>query len=304
MSVRKAYTVILILLISVADAKILVSMPELKGIAERISGEEVESLIGSQIDPHYASIGYQDLKKIEDAEIVLLANSQLIEFESKVKQFCGRKCLDFEDYNATLQDFPGIGENPHAYWLLPRNALNIALALKNRLVEMHPEKAGEFEKNYQDFKKAIEFAEKDAEKIASKVRDYSFVAMDPHAAYAVSALGLNVSLAFPEDVTPSAEELARLGQLRNCVLVLAEYQEGTKLEEIANQISEEYKCGMAKVRVISDLNFETLLIANAVSLSNPSFAEFENNLPLYLLSFIAVAEALGMVVLWRSKRRT
>jgi len=300
----KAYTVILILLVSLADAKILVSMPELKEIVERISGEEVESLIGSQIDPHSVSIGYQDLKKIEYAEVVLLANSRLLEFESKVMQVCGGKCLDFEDYNATLQDFPGIGENPHAYWLLPRNALNIALALKNKLVEMHPERVEEFEKNYQDLKKAIEFAEKDAKKIVSKVKDYSFVAMDPHVAYAVSALGLNVSLAFPEEFTPSAEELSRMGQLRNCVLVLVEYQEGTKLEEIAKQISEDYKCGMAKVRVISDLNFETLLIANAVSLSNPSFAESENNLPLYLLSSIAVTEALGIVVLWRSKRRT
>ncbi len=300
---RKAYTVILILLISVADAKILVSIPELKGLAERISGEEVESLIGSQVDPHYASISYQDLKKIENAEVILLANSQLIEFESKVKQVCGGRCLDFEDYNATLQDFPGIGKNPHAYWLLPRNALNIAQVLKNRLAEMYPERAGEFEKNYQNFKKAIEFAEKDAEKIVSKVKDYSFVAMDPHAAYAVSALNLKVSLAFPEEVTPSVEELSRVGQLRNCVLVLAEYQEGTKLEEIAKQIAREYKCGMATVRVVSDLNFETLLISNAVSLSNPSFAESENNWPLYLLSSIAIAEALGMVVLWRSKRR-
>jgi len=300
---RKAYTVILILLISAADARILVSIPELEGIAERISGEDAESLIGSQVDPHYASISYQELKKIEDAEVVLLANSKLIEFESKIRQVCGEKCLDFEDYNATLQEFPGIGENPHAYWLLPKNALNIALALKNRLAEIHPERAGEFEKNYRNFKKAIELAEKDARKIVSDVKDYSFVAMDPHAAYAISALGLKVSLAFPEEVTPSAEELKGIDRLRNCVLVIAEYQEGTKVEEIAKQIAKESKCGIAKVKVVSNLNFETMLIANAVSLANPLFSESENEWLLYLLSLVVLVESVALVVLWQSKRR-
>jgi len=300
---RKAYTVILILLISAADARILVSIPELEGIAERISGEDAESLIGSQVDPHYASISYQELKKIEDAEVVLLANSKLIEFESKIRQVCGEKCLDFEDYNATLQEFPGIGENPHAYWLLPENALNIALALKNRLAGIQPERAGEFEKNYKDFKKAIEAAEKDARKIVSDVKDYSFVAMDPHAAYAISALGLKVSLAFPEEVTPSAEELKGIDRLRNCVLVIAEYQEGTKVEEIAKQIAKESKCGIAKVKVVSNLNFETMLIANAVSLANPLLSESENEWLLYLLSLVVLVESVALVVLWQSKRR-
>ncbi|MDK2876666.1 MAG: zinc/manganese transport system substrate-binding protein [Archaeoglobaceae archaeon] len=307
MPMRKAYTfslIFLVVLFSSADAKILVSIPELESIAERISGEEVESLIPPAVDPHLASIGYQELSRLEDAEIVLLANSKLIEFESKIKQSYAEKCLDFEDYNVTLLEFAGIGENPHAYWLFPGNALNMAFALKERLAEIHPEMAEEFEKNYESFKKAIELAEKDAEKIVSKVRDYSFVAMDPHTAYAISALGLKVSFVFPEEITPSAEEIRRIKQFENCVLVIADYQGGTKIGEMAKQIAKESKCGIAKVKVVSDLSYESLLISNAVALANPSFIESEEDWILYLLMLVVVAEALAMVVIWQSRRRT
>lgn len=301
---RKDYTILLILFfISIADARIIVSIPELKSIAERISGEEVDCLIKSPVDPHYVSIGYQELRELENAEVILLANSELIEFESKIKENYEEKCLDFKDYNATILEFAGIGENPHAYWLLPKNALNIANALKKRLAEIHPEKAGEFEKNYEDFKKAIELAKRDAEKIVSKFKDHSFVAMDPHVAYAISALSLRVSLAFPEEITPSAEELQRIKHFERCVLVIADYQEGTKIAEMAKQIAEESKCGIAKVKIVSDLSYESLLIVNAVALANPSFMEHEEDWVPYLLMLV-VLEALALVALWRSRRKT
>lgn len=302
MSVWKAYTLVLILLlIGLAEGKILVSIPELKSLAERISGEEVESLIPSSVDPHYVSISYRELKKVEEAEVVLLANSWLIPFEAELKQNCLR-CLDFENYNATLLEFPGIGKNPHAYWLLPENALKIANALKKKLSEIEPKRAEELERNYEDFKKSLELAEKDAKKLVSNVKDYEFIAMDPHTAYAVSALGLKVSYAFPEEIAPSAFEIENL-KAEKCVFVIADYQEESKLGEIAKQMAVEKGCGIAKVKVISELSFESQLLANAVSLSNPQFeAKGENSL-IYLLSLIAVCEAIALVVLWRLRRR-
>ncbi|MCX7999586.1 MAG: zinc ABC transporter substrate-binding protein [Leptospiraceae bacterium] len=301
---RKTNTIFLILLfiIGCSEAKIIVSIPDLKNIAERISGEEVESVLPSSVDPHYASISYKELKELENAEIVLLANSELIGFEAEIKNICGDRCLDFKDYNANLFDFRGIGYNPHAYWLLPENALKIALTLKNKLIELHPEKYEEYNKNYEDFRKSVEIAENLAEEIVSKVQNYDFIAMDPHTAYAISALQLKVSMAFPEDLTPAMREIGEVKEGK-CIVVIAEYQEKTKIEEIAKQIAMEKKCGISKVKILSDMSFEAQLVSNSVLLSNPVYLSSEDYSLFYLILIIAVVEAIALVVLWQSRRK-
>lgn len=303
---RKTHTAFLILLLisGFAEAKIFVSIPDLEKIAEKISGEDVESILPSAIDPHVFSLSYQEIKKLQNADMLILANSRLIGFEAEIKNICEGKCLDFEDYNATLFEFPGVGHNPHAYWLLPENALKIAFAIKNKLSELYPEKASLFNRNYEELKEDVERAQINAKKIVSKVRDYSYVAMDPHSAYAISALGLKVAFVFPEEVSPSGLEIQGLRELEKCVIVIADYQEGTKLGEIAEEIAKESGCGFTKVNVISDLDFDAQLLTNAVLLANPTFKGSEGNEILYLLSLIVVLEAVALVILWRSRRKT
>ncbi|MCS7144009.1 MAG: zinc ABC transporter substrate-binding protein [Archaeoglobaceae archaeon] len=296
------FVLILLLAIGCSEAKILVSIPDLKNIAEKISDEKVESIIPSSVDPHYISISYQELRKVENAKIVLLANSELIGFEAEIKNVCGDKCLDFKEYNATLLDFRGIGYNPHAYWLLPENALKIALTLKNKLIELHPDKSEEYDRNYENFRKEMENAKIFAKEIVSKVQDYDFIAMDPHVAYAISAVQLQVSMAFPEDLTLSMHEIGEVKESK-CVLVIAEYHEKTKLEEIAKQIALEKKCKISKVKILSNMSPEAQLISNSVLLANPNYPNSEDLGLFYLISIIAVAEAIALVVLWQSKRK-
>ncbi|WP_161997848.1 hypothetical protein, partial [Escherichia coli] len=127
--------------------------------------------------------------------------------------------------------------------------------------------------NFERFASSLQLAKRDAEKIVSKVKDYEFIAMDPHTAYAISALDLSVSFAFPEDISPGAVELKNLSLKSNCVVVLADYQRGTKIEEIAVKIAEKERCGIASLKVVSDLSPESMLVYNAVSLSNPEYRE-------------------------------
>ncbi|MEM2727343.1 MAG: zinc ABC transporter substrate-binding protein [Archaeoglobaceae archaeon] len=305
MSMWKANTVILIflLLIGLSEGKIIVSIPDLKNIAEKISGEEVDSILPSAVDPHFVSLSYPEIRMAENAEIVLLANSELIGFEAEIKSVYGNKCLDFEDYNATILEFSGIGYNPHAYWLLPENALKIAFALKNRLSELHPDKAKYYEENYSKFEKSLDNAKNDAEKLIKGMENFNFVAMDPHSAYAISALGLKVFLAFPEDISLSASEIQNLKKLEKCILVIPDYQENTKLGEIARQIAKNVGCGISRVKVVSDLSIESQLISNAFSISNPIYLNSETNVWFYVLSLISVLEAIALVVLWQSRRK-
>lgn len=302
---RKAHSVILILLLLIvcSEGKIVVSIPDLKSVAERISGEEVETVLPATVDPHFYSISYQDLRKVENAEIVLLANSAVLGFESELKGICKNRCLDFEDYNALILEFPGIGYNPHAYWLLPENTLKIALALKNKLKELYPEKAEYYEKRYLEFESSVSSAKKDVEKLVRNVKSFDFIAIDPHAAYALSALGLKVSIAFPEEIGVSVSEIRKLTQFEKCILAVPDYQIETKVGEIAKNIAREAKCGIAKIKVVSDLSFESQLISNAYSVSNPIYLTFESNNWCKIISIVAVLEAIALVILWQSKRK-
>lgn len=293
----KAYSLLLILFISPASANVVVSIPELKGIVERIYDGEVESVMPSNIDPHLFSLTSKELQKVRDAKLTILANSKIIGFEEELKSL-GSSVLDFEDYKAEILSFPGIGENYHAYWLFPENAVKIAFKVKEKLSDIYPERKQIYEQNFEKFVNSLEIARKDAEKIVREIKGYDFVAMDPHTAYAIAALNLNVVFAFPEEISPGAVELRNLQ--KECIVTIAEYQKGTKIEEIAVKIAEEKKCRIAVLKVISDLSPESILLFNAASLSNSKRVEKEDFL-VYILSLIAAVEAILLVALWRSK---
>ncbi len=303
---RKAYTIPLILLIylmsPVADASVLVSIPELRSIVERIYGEKVDSVAPANVDPHLFSITSRDLQRAKDARLLILANSEIIEFEEKLKNI-NPEVLDFEDYEATILSFPGIGKNYHAYWLLPENTIKIAFRVKEKLSEIYPERREIYEQNFERFVDSMQLTMKEVEKIVANVKDHEFVAMDPHTAYAISALNLSVSFAFPEEVSPGAVELGKLRLKDKCVVAIAEYQRGTKIEEIAVKIASENRCGLAVLQVITDLSPESMLIYNAVSLSKPEYVENKENVVVHILAFIAIVEAILLVAVWRSKRR-
>ncbi|MEM0202535.1 MAG: zinc ABC transporter substrate-binding protein [Archaeoglobaceae archaeon] len=297
----KAHTIVLmLLLIPIANASVVVSIPDLKGIVERIYGEGVESIAPANVDPHLFSLTSKDLQKARNAKLLILANSEILEFEEKIKGLAP-ETLDFRDYEAKILSFPGIGENYHAYWLLPENAIKIASKVKERLSEIYPDKRELYEQNFERFTSSLRLATRDAEKIVDKVRDYDFIAMDPHTAYAISALNLSVSFAFPEEMSPGAVELRNLS-LKRCVVAIADYQKGTKIEEMAVKIAEEKRCGIAVLKVVSDLSPESVLIYNAVSLSNPEHKE-NGDYAVYFLTLVAVVEAIIIVALWRSKRK-
>lgn len=295
----KAYTVALTLLAALADASVVVSIPDLKNIVERIYDGEVECIAPSNVDPHLFSLTSRDLQKAKEAKLLVLANSGILEFEERLKDLA-TEVLDFEDYEAEILSFPGIGENYHAYWLLPENAMRIASKVKEKLSEIYPEKKEVYEQNFLAFKASLEIAKRDAEKIVENVKDRDYIAMDPHTAYAISALNLSISFAFPEDVAPSALELRNLSS-KSCVVAIAEYQRGTKIEEMALKIANEKGCGIAVLKVISDLTPESMLIYNAAILSNLEEGEKGENVLLHILALVAVAEAVAIVVLWRLK---
>lgn len=304
MPMWKTHTILLILFFSVAQANVIVSIPEFENIVERIAGEDVEVLLPSSVDPHMFSISYQDIKKLENAKLVVLANSELISFEEEIKKVC-KRYIDFDDYNPIILTFPNFGENFHAYWLYPDNAIKIASKVKDELSELNAEKAEIYRKNFENFTSSLELLKRESEKIVSGVKNLKFVAIDPHVAYAISALNLSVfSVLFAEDVAPNMVRIEEIEKIAGeCVLVIADYQTETKLGEIAEKTAQKYNCRVAEVSIFSNLSYEAQLLKNALSLSNPKVIEKKGEEMIYFLAFIALVEAIAIVVLWSSRRK-
>ncbi len=296
----KAYTFLLI--IYLAEAGIVVSIPDLKPIVEEIYEEKVEFVLPAHADPHLYSPSREDFEKVTGSELCILANSEIISFEAEIKRFC-KNSLDFSDYNVTILSFPGIGENYHAYWLYPENAIKIAEKVKDRLIEIQPEKEEFYKKRFERFVEEVGKAKADAEYIVRTVKHYDFIAMDPHTAYAVAALKLNTSFVFPEEVPPSLKEIPK--KKGNCIVVIAEYQKGTKLEDIGRELAKELNCGFSAIDVMTEIRYSSKLISNAAKLSNPEFKNEGDavSLALGVLGSLAFIEALVIVALWRSWRK-
>jgi ABC-type Zn uptake system ZnuABC Zn-binding protein ZnuA len=186
---------VLILLTGVVEGStIVVTVPDFKPIVEAVAGDEFEvyTLLPPGSDPHSFSLSYEDLEKLRKADLIVLANSELLDFEAKISQEFPNT-VDFEDYDALLLDFPGFESNLHGYWMLPENALGIARAVKDRLVEMYPNKKDQFEENYEDFVRRVEEASIEAKKIAETESGKRYVAMVPGVCYIAETYGIKIS---------------------------------------------------------------------------------------------------------------
>ncbi|MCC6027683.1 MAG: zinc ABC transporter substrate-binding protein [Archaeoglobus sp.] len=296
----KAYT--LLLIIYLAEAGVVVSIPDLKPIVGEIYEGEVEFVLPANADPHLYSPSREDFEKVARSDLCILANSEIISFETEIKRFC-KNSLDFSDYNVMILSFPGIGKNYHAYWLYPENAIKIAEKVKDKLIEIQPEKEEFYKTRFERFVEEVRKAQTDAESIVRTVKHYDFIAMDPHTAYAVAALKLNTSFVFPEEVPPSLADIPK--KKGNCIVVIAEYQKGTKLEDIGREIARELNCGFSAIDVMTEIRYSSKLISNAAKLSNPEFKNEGNavSLALGVLGSLALIEALVIVVLWRRLQR-
>ena len=195
MSMWKAYSVIILLmLMSTANAAVVVTISDLKPIVEAVAGDKIEvvSILPPGTDPHHFSLSIENVRTLHSAELIVLANSELFGFEKKIKEEF-TNVLDFTDYNAELEDFPNYPQNPHGYWLKPKNAIGIAKAVCEKLSEMYPEKREYFEKNLRDFSKKIEESVREAKKIASEFRGKKFVAAVPGVCYIATSLDIDIA---------------------------------------------------------------------------------------------------------------
>ncbi|MET1125141.1 MAG: zinc ABC transporter substrate-binding protein [Archaeoglobaceae archaeon] len=289
--------IILLLLIQPATAYVVVTIPDLESVASAVCGCEVFSL--SVADPHSYSLSASDYELLQNAELIVLANSRLLGFERKIKEEF-ENVLDVEDYGIEFEDCAGYEDNPHGYWMRPENVIAIARAIKNELSRLHPERAAEYEENFESFRSLVEKASEAAREIAG-IEGKKFVALVPAMCYVVSSLGGEVeSVLFSEAATLSTPELEEVKRMLKsgevAAIVAPEFARNMRGGSLAESLAAETGSEVVYVEFSTEKDYVVKLLENAAEFEVKRCVATDNWLVI-ALSVTCLAEAFTLVYL-------
>ncbi|TFH05448.1 MAG: hypothetical protein E4H14_12755, partial [Candidatus Thorarchaeota archaeon] len=151
---------------------IAVSVASLAGIVEEVGGSLVETsiLLEAEGDPHASSVTPQILAMADNADLLIFTGHFHWEEELAIQTstpfvtFHNESAWEnYEDYGAEYSPMPGgeqivegVGEhahdgNPHAFWLLPKNAIAVANATRVALSTLNATLTDNWNTNFASF---------------------------------------------------------------------------------------------------------------------------------------------------------
>ncbi|OYT60264.1 hypothetical protein B6U81_04970 [Thermoplasmatales archaeon ex4484_30] len=233
-----------------ANERIVVSISDFIPIVKEIGGDfvEVDYILPPGSDPHSFYLTKDTVDKINDADVIILANSNLLSYEKKIKENYDKEYLDFEDYRKNgvmLKDFDGFHNNSHGYWLGIDNAIAIAKTVAIKLAEMEPEHAEYFFSSFNKFEKEMAEAKEFAVNMAKEYDLYGkkVVAVVPGVCYIISNLGMDadaILMAEGAAYTANFEEIKDKLENGECIaIVVPEFMKKAKAGEVARQLAED-----------------------------------------------------------------
>lgn len=213
---------------------IAVSVPSLAGIIEEIGSPlaSVSTLLDEQTDPHTFNINPAILVTAETADLLIftghfhweddLANQTSTPFITLHDEAA---LVSYESYGARLSPLPGglvLDEhdgNPHAYWLLPINAIAIANATRVALSSLNATLSDSWNDNFNTFVQKMEnlHALIDSLNDAHSFFGMRAIVVAPAEAYVAEAFGIQCDAVLQvEDITLSGAKLLEVqAALRN-----------------------------------------------------------------------------------------
>jgi zinc/manganese transport system substrate-binding protein len=129
-------------------------------IAEQVGGDHVEvaALVKPGIDPHEYEPTPADLRKVNDAQLILTSGKHMENYLNKLQEATGGKAdlLKVGDYFSSLKIAPnegedgvddrGVIEDPH-WWHSVANVKQATKIIRDELIKLDPADKAEFEKN-------------------------------------------------------------------------------------------------------------------------------------------------------------
>jgi len=290
--------------------KVVATLQIFSTFAKEIGGEgvDVDFIVPQGMDIHSYSLTYEDIEKLENADLIILASSEFFSLDKNIKEkVSGKDMLDFEDYNATLYPLGNFEVNMHGYWLYPPNALNIGKAIEEKLVEMDPANTNYYRNNFDRFYREVESTLNIIREIKeeTKLEEKRALLAVPGVFYIVKMLDIPVAgtiVKGPNQFISSQEleeikEEIRKGSIE--YIVNAQGLEKSKAGEIAIQLSQETGVKIVYIDIFSAENYTTLILKDTVALGGAKYVNIYpsiecNYLP-YLLTILALIAIASLV---------
>ena len=242
---------------------VAVSVASLAGIVEEIGGPLVSTtvLLEQETDPHAFTLTPQILAIADTADLLVVTGH--FEWEKELANQTSTPFVSFhdndawenyEDYGAAYSPIPGgvVEEdspdgNPHAFWLLPKNAIAIANATRAALTKLNATLGDNWNANFASFVEKMDNLQLLISELDS-IHEFSglhAIVVTPAEAYVAEAFGIQCDAVLQiEDITLSGARLLEVqAALRNgsAQLILgsdvAQFQAGG---EFAYQIQADY----------------------------------------------------------------
>ena len=298
--------------------KVVATLQIFSTIAQEIGKDmvDVDYIVPQGTDIHDYSLTQNDLVKIENANLIVLAGSNYFSIDREIKENSQGKILDFDDYNATLLTLPGFGTDFHGYWLYPQNAIKIADAIKDSLISLDPNNGKYYTTNFEKFenqiKKTMDYMA-NMEGIFDLKNKTALLAV-PGVFYIVKALNISVwgSIVRGPNQFISGNEMnevkdeIKAGKID--FIVNVKNLENTKAGEIAMEISKETGIKVLYIDVFSCENYTKLLIEDTAIISSYEYSETYRNAicdytPYIILSvLLSVLVAISFYLTYRYRR--
>lgn len=257
LSVMKKIILVISLMIvsltSYARVNVVTTIPHLASLVREIGGEyvEVKSLARCEQDPHYLEAKPSLVVLMNKANLVVVNGLELeiawlpvllTQSRNPKIQPGNSGYLDVSSGISVLEKPTGkidrsMGDihpfgNPH-YTLDPRNGLIIALEISNRLSQIDPEHASNYQKNYQNFAQRIRQKIGAWQGRAQSLRGKKVVSFHTSLIYFFSWLGIKTvaSIEPKPGIPASASHVAYLIDLikdQNISLIITGHYENTK----------------------------------------------------------------------------
>jgi len=245
---------------------VAVSVASLAGIVEEVGGGMINTsiLLEQETEPHAFTITPEILAIANAADLLVFTGHFHWEEELAVQTstpfvtfHSDNAWENYEDYGAEFSPFPGDVEeegsehdhngNPHAFWLLPKNAMAIANVTRAALTTLNATHTDTWNANFASFVEKMD----DLQHLISELDDlHGFsqmraIVVAPAEAYVAEAFGIQCNAVLQiEDITISGARLLEIqSALRNGSVQLiigsdvAQFQAGG---EFAYQIQADY----------------------------------------------------------------
>ncbi len=246
---------------------IAASLPDFISIVRSIGGKYVNAyyIMPPGMDPHSFSLDSATISRIEKADLIVFANSELLSYEAKIKANYNKPYLDFSDYakrGATLDNFTDFNENPHGYWLKVENAIAIAEAVRDKLDCMMPYHKQYFDLSFEIFRSNLIKAKESA---VSSIKGNGLygrkaVAAVPGVCYIAENLGVEIGaiLLTEGNAGVSEKRISYIEKMmRNdsfCCIIVPEIMKYAKAGEIARNIAQDTGGSVVYVKFLSGEN--------------------------------------------------